>query len=57
MGVPIRRLILATNENNVLEEFFTTGVYRPRSAEDTLVGDLDTHIMLPQDRDLENIQV
>ena len=36
MGVPIRRLILATNENNVLEEFFTTGVYRPRSAEDTL---------------------
>ena len=36
MGVPIRRLILATNENNVLEEFFTTGVYRPRSATDTL---------------------
>ena len=36
MGVPIRRLILATNENNVLEEFFTTGVYRPRSASDTL---------------------
>ena len=36
MGVPIRRLILATNENNVLEEFFATGVYRPRSAEDTL---------------------
>ena len=36
MGVPIRRLILATNENNVLEEFFTTGVYRPRSAEETL---------------------
>lgn len=36
MGVPIRRLILATNENNVLEEFFTTGVYRPRSAADTL---------------------
>ena len=36
MGVPIRRLILATNENNVLEEFFTTGIYRPRSAADTL---------------------
>lgn len=30
MGVPIRRLVLATNENNVLEEFFRTGVYRPR---------------------------
>ena len=32
----LRRLVLATNENNVLEEFFTTGIYRPRSAEDTL---------------------
>ncbi len=32
MGVPIRRLVLATNENNVLEEFFRTGVYRPRAA-------------------------
>jgi len=32
MGLPIRRLILATNENNVLDEFFRTGVYRVRSA-------------------------
>ena len=30
MGLPIERLILATNENNVLEEFFTSGLYRPR---------------------------
>ena len=30
MGLPIRRLILATNENNVLDEFFRTGCYRPR---------------------------
>lgn len=30
MGLPIRRLVLATNENNVLEEFFRTGIYRPR---------------------------
>ena len=35
MGVPIRRLVLAANENNVLDEFFRTGVYRPRSAADT----------------------
>ncbi len=35
MGLPIRRLVLATNENNVLEEFFRTGIYRPRSAADT----------------------
>ena len=37
MGVPIRRLILATNENNVLDEFFRTGVYAPRPSEATLV--------------------
>lgn len=36
MGVPIRRLILATNENNVLDEFFSTGVYRPRAGSETL---------------------
>ncbi|OGG79855.1 threonine synthase [Candidatus Kaiserbacteria bacterium RIFCSPLOWO2_01_FULL_54_13] len=30
MGLPVRHLILATNENNVLEEFFRTGTYRPR---------------------------
>ncbi|MBO1901005.1 threonine synthase [Leucobacter weissii] len=35
MGVPIRRLVLAANENNVLDEFFRTGVYRPRGAADT----------------------
>ena len=35
MGVPIRRLVLATNENNVLEEFFRTGIYRPRDASQT----------------------
>ncbi len=32
MGLPIRRLILATNENNVLDEFFRTGVYRVRAS-------------------------
>ncbi len=35
MGLPIRQLILATNENNVLDEFFRTGVYRPRSNAET----------------------
>ena len=35
MGLPIRRLVLATNENDVLDEFFRTGVYKPRSAGDT----------------------
>jgi len=30
MGLPIRRLVLATNENDVLDEFFRTGRYRVR---------------------------
>jgi threonine synthase len=32
MGLPIARLILATNENNVLDEFFRSGHYRVRPA-------------------------
>ena len=32
MGLPVRRLILATNENDVLDEFFRTGRYRVRKA-------------------------
>ena len=35
MGLPIRRLVLATNENNVLDEFFRTGTYRVRRADET----------------------
>jgi threonine synthase len=30
MGLPVRRLVLATNENDVLDEFFRTGHYRVR---------------------------
>ena len=37
MGLPIARLVLATNENNVLDEFFRTGVYRPRTTAETQV--------------------
>ncbi len=34
MGLPVRRLILASNENNVLDEFFRSGCYRPRASAD-----------------------
>ena len=35
MGLPIEQLVVATNENDVLDEFFRTGVYRVRASIDT----------------------
>ena len=35
MGLPIAQLVVATNENDVLDEFFRTGVYRVRGSRDT----------------------
>ena len=37
MGLPIAKLVLATNENDVLDEFFRTGVYRPRNTAETSI--------------------
>ena len=36
MGLPIAHLLAATNENDVLDEFFRTGVYRARKSAETL---------------------
>jgi threonine synthase len=35
MGLPIDQLVVATNENNVLDEFFRTGIYRVRASAET----------------------
>ncbi|MFM2329880.1 MAG: hypothetical protein RLZZ494_1983 [Pseudomonadota bacterium] len=35
MGLPVAHLVVATNENDVLDEFFRTGTYRVRGSADT----------------------
>ncbi|WP_457333971.1 threonine synthase [Rhizobacter sp. P5_C2] len=35
MGLPIKQLVLATNENRVLDEFFRSGTYRVRAGSET----------------------
>ncbi|MCK5802289.1 MAG: threonine synthase [Lentisphaeria bacterium] len=44
MGAPIRRLILATNENDILARFFNTGVYRQGEVRPTTSPAMDIQI-------------
>ncbi len=45
MGLPVARLILATNENDVLDEFFRSGVYRrARRRDPRHVQPVDGHL-------------
>ncbi|TVY03279.1 threonine synthase [Cohnella terricola] len=44
MGVPIRQLVLATNENNILERFIREGVYKPEGFRSTHSPSMDIQI-------------
>src|SRR3989338_3394833 len=41
MGLPIRRIIIATNENNILDRLFKTGVYEAKQASVTSSPSMD----------------
>jgi threonine synthase len=44
MGLPIGRLVLATNENDILAEFFRTGVYRRGPVRFTISPSMDIQV-------------
>ncbi len=44
MGLPIRQLILATNENDILHRFFSTGIYGMGSVKPTLSPSMDIQV-------------
>ncbi|WP_276353307.1 threonine synthase [Cohnella caldifontis] len=44
MGLPIHRLLLATNENNILERFVNEGVYQPGEFRGTYSPSMDIQV-------------
>lgn len=44
MGLPVRRLILATNENDILTRFFTTGIYSSSPVQATISPSMDIQV-------------
>jgi len=44
MGMPIRKLVLATNENDILTRFFNTGVYRVSEVVKTISPSMDIQV-------------
>ncbi|GIQ69303.1 threonine synthase [Xylanibacillus composti] len=44
MGLPVQRLILATNENNILARFVNEGVYEPGSFRETYSPSMDIQV-------------
>ncbi|GGG61979.1 threonine synthase [Paenibacillus radicis (ex Gao et al. 2016)] len=44
MGLPVNKLILATNENNILERFIQEGVYKPGGFRSTYSPSMDIQV-------------
>ncbi|MDA0990643.1 MAG: threonine synthase [Verrucomicrobia bacterium] len=44
MGLPISKLVLATNENDILARFFSTGIYRRGDVHATLSPSMDIQV-------------
>ena len=44
MGLPVARLVLATNENDILSVFFNTGVYRRGTVHQTISPSMDIQV-------------
>ena len=44
MGLPVKKLILATNENNILSRFFNTGVYSMGEVVPTISPSMDIQV-------------
>jgi threonine synthase len=44
MGLPVRRLVLATNENDILARFFNTGEYRIGNVSETISPSMDIQV-------------
>ncbi|MEI7026840.1 threonine synthase [Paenibacillus sp. y28] len=44
MGLPVNKLILATNENNILERFIKEGVYKPGQFRSTYSPSMDIQV-------------
>ena len=45
MGLPIKKLIIATNNNDILKRVFNTGVYKPLKVKHTISPSMDIQVV------------
>ena len=44
MGLPVNRLIVATNQNDILKRVINTGIYKPKNVEHTVSPSMDIQV-------------